>query len=74
MCFVILFLLANKEEAYLCIIYHILYLLFTAGSIERDGNDPNPIRTKICIQILEAVLCKHTDFFLWFEPKVYQGI
>lgn len=74
MSLVILLLLTDEKKAYLRIVYYILYLLLTAGSIERDGNDPNAIRTEIRIQILQAVLRKHTDFFLWFNPEVNQGV
>ena len=56
MCLVILLLLAHEEEAHLTIIDHVLYLLLTAGGIERDGAYTHSISAKVCVKVVNTVL------------------
>ena len=49
---VILVLFTNKEEAYLGIVDHKLYLLLGTGGIERNGHSTNAPSTKITLNIL----------------------
>ena len=49
---IILVLFTNKQEAYLSIVNHKLYLLFRTGSIERNGHSTNAPSTKITLNIL----------------------
>ena len=66
-CLVILVLLTNKEEAYPRILHHILNLLFTGGSIDGNRHCPNAIRTKIGIEVLDAVLRENGDVLLGLD-------
>ena len=53
---VVLVLLAHKDETYVGIAYHILYLPLAAGCIKRDGDSPDSVGAKVHKQTLGHVL------------------
>ena len=71
---VILLLFANKEEANLRIINHILNLLLAAVGIERHRGNSDTVRTEIGVQIMHTVLREDSDFVKRFSPKIQEGI
>ena len=74
MSLVILLLFANKEEANLRIINHILNLLLAAVGIERHRSNSDTIRTEVGVQIMHTVLREDSDFVKRFSPKIQEGI
>ena len=71
---VVLLLLANEEEAYLCVTYNILHLLLTTRGIEGDGDSPDAKGTKIGIQVRNRILREYTDVLLYLDPQVQQCV
>ena len=71
---VVLLLLADKEHAYLCVVYHILYLLLAAGGIEGHADGPYAERSEVGVEILEGVLREHADVLLYLDADVQQGV
>ena len=71
---VILLLLAYEEEAYAGIVYHVLYLLFGSGGVERDGNHAHTIGSEVGDEILYGILREHTDSVLRLGAKVEQCV
>ena len=53
---VVLFLLADEQEAHLRVIHHELDLLLRAGGIERDGDGTDAPCTEVTEQVLDGVL------------------
>lgn len=74
MSLIVLILLANKQVLYLGVVDHVLYLALGTGCIKRNGHNPNSVRSKICIEILDAVLRKHRYLLLGLNAKIQQGI
>ena len=73
-CLVVLLLLADKEEANLRIVNHILYLLFGRGSVERYGHDTHAVGTEVGDEVLDAVLREHADGVLRLSSEIEEGI
>ena len=73
MCLVILVLLTDKENAYLRIVDHELYLLFRTGGIERDGGGTDAPRAEVGKQILHGVLREDAHVLLRRNAHVKQG-
>ena len=71
---VVLLLFAHEKEANLRIIDHILYLLLARCGIERNRNHANTVGSEVGIEILNAVLCKHSNVLLRLDPKVQEGV
>ena len=71
---VILLLLAYEEEAYAGIVYHVLYLLFGSGGVERDGNHAHTIGSEVGDEILYGILREHTDSVLRLGAEVEQCV
>ena len=71
---VILLLFAYEEEAYAGIVYHVLYLLFGSGGVERDGNHAHTIGSEVGDEILYGILREHTDSVLRLGAKVEQCV
>lgn len=74
MSLIVLILLANKQVLYLGVVDHVLYLALGTGCIKRNGHNPNSVRSKICIEILDAVLREHRYLLLGLNAKIQQGI
>ena len=74
MCLVVLFLLAHKQHPYLGIVDHELYLLLTAGGIERNNDRTHAKSTEVGIEIWKSILRKHTNIFLYPDTYVEQGV
>ena len=74
MSLVILLLFANKEEANLRIVDHILNLLLAAVGIERYRGNSDTIRTEVGVQVMYTVLREDSDFVEWFSPKIEKGV
>ena len=55
-CLVVLLLLADKDEAHLRIVNHILYLLLRGCGIERDRYKLHAIGTEVGNEVLQTVL------------------
>ena len=64
MCLIILLLLANEKDTYLCVIDHKPYLLLAAGGIEGHRDRPDAKSTKVSIKILHGILGEHTYVLL----------
>ena len=73
-CLVVLFLLADKEEANLRIVNHILYLLFGRGRVERYGHDTHAVGTEVGDEVLDAVLREYADGVLGLGAEIEEGI
>ena len=73
-CLVVLFLLADKEEANLRIVNHILYLLFRSGRVERYGHDTHAVGTEVGDEVLDAVLREYADGVLGLCAEIEKGI
>ena len=55
-CLVVLLLFADKDELHLGVVYHVLYLLFAAGSIKRHRHRPHAIGAKVGVEVLDTIL------------------
>ena len=73
-CLVVLVLFAYKQEAYLGIVDHKLYLLLRTGSIERNGHRTDAPSSEVALDILYRVLREDADVLLYLHTKVQQGI
>ena len=73
-CLVVLLLLADKEEANLRIVNHILYLLLGRGRVERYGHDTHAVSTEVGDEVLDAVLREHADGVLRLSSEIEEGI
>ena len=71
---VILLLLADEQYLNAAVLHHILNLLFRAGSIERNTNNPHAVSSEVGVQILNTVLREHRNTVLRLQSKVQHSI
>ena len=71
---VILLLLTHKQNADLSIIYHVLYLCFRTCRIKWYCYNANSICSVIRIKMLNTILSKNCNTFLWLNSKIKQSI
>ena len=67
MSLIVLFLLSNEDKTYLRIVHNELYLLFATGCIEWNCYSANAIRTKVGVEILQAILRENSNILLRFD-------
>ena len=71
---VVLFLLTDKENLHLGILYHILDLLLRTRGVEGNGDHLDAIGAEVGVKIMNAVLRENGYLVLGLQAEVEHGI
>ena len=71
---VVLLLFAYKEEAHMGIVDDVLDLLFAGSGVDGNRYHTDSVGSKVCVQVLNAVLREHCNVLLGLHSEVEHGV